>query len=390
MDLANADLYRSAGRYRIWDEFAREDAVIWTPPGISPGGFWSVFSHGSCRRVLSPSSPLTSNYGMMIGFDQEHPDHAAGTMMVASDGELHARLRRLVGPVISRIRAASMSGFVQAQVDSLLAGVRELGQVDVTARIAPYLPAAVVCEILGIPRQDRERLIELTNHAFGEAEEFFDSMTSSEAHGEILYYFSELIAGRKRDPGNDLISVLLMDEHLTERDVLINCDNVLVGGNETTRHAVAACFHAASVAGGLLGAIARDPSMIDLAVEELIRWSSPAMHVLRVATEDFCLGDQQVQKGSAVVAWLPAANRDERVFGQAGRIIPDRHPNKHIAFGHGAHHCIGATLARLEIKTLLGALASRLRSVELAAEPTWMRSNLVQGYLHLDVAMTWS
>jgi hydroxylation protein CepL len=388
IDLGDADLYRTGSRFDRWREWADRDAVVWSGPGTSPGGFWSVFSYQGCRAVLAPTAPFTSEYGMMIGFDRDHPDRSGGRMVVVSDGDWHARLRQVIGPFLSRTSATSLEAFVHGEVDRLLDTVTEAGS-DVAAGLAPCLPASVVCEILGVPAEDRLRLIELTNHAFGGADSSFDKMSPAEAHSEILFYFNDLIERRRRAPGDDLVSTMLHDERMDVGDVLINCDNVLIGGNETTRHAIAGTFHAISTRPGFLDELRADPAASHAATEEVIRWTSPAMHVLRTATRDVTILDTRIVAGQPVVAWLPSGNRDARVFADPDRFVPARRPNKHLGFGYGPHHCLGAALARVEIRVLLEVLAHRARGVELVGDPEPQRSNLVQGHRRLVVDIDW-
>jgi hydroxylation protein CepL len=387
-DLGDADLYLTEARFDMWREWAVQDAMVWSDPGAAPSGFWSVFSYQDCQQVLAPTAPFTSEYGMMIGFDAWHPDRAGGRMVVVSDGDWHTHLRKVIGPFLSRQNAANLESFARKEIVTLLDTVAERGS-DVAAQLAPALPASVVCEILGVPAEDRERLIELTNHAFGGADSTFDKMSPDEAHSEILFYFHGLIERRRADPGDDLVSTMLHDDRMDTSEVLINCDNVLIGGNETTRHSIAGTFHAISTRPGFLDELRADPGQAHIAAEEVIRWTSPAMHILRTATEDVTIKGERIAKGMPVVAWLPAANRDPRVFADPDSFVPDRRPNKHLGFGYGPHHCLGAALARLEIRALLEVLARRAKGVTLAAEPLPQRSNLVQGYRKLPVDVDW-
>jgi hydroxylation protein CepL len=334
---------------------------------------------------------------MMIGFDRSHPDKAGGTMLVASDGRRHDHLRRLIAPFLSRASAESLSAFMRREVTAIMQDLREAGGsdesnvtgLDVASHVGSRLPAAVVCELLGIPASDRELVVSLTNHAFGGKEPAFADMTPSEAHAEILSYFVDAMVRGRADPGANLVAALLSEGSLSDNEILVNCDNVLIGGNETTRHAVAGCFHAMAENPEILRAVRADPSLIPAAAEEILRWVSPAMHVLRVTTQPTVVAEQAVDEGVAVVAWLPAANRDPAVFPGSGELRLDRHPNRHLAFGHGLHHCLGAALARAELTTLLEVLASSLEGVELLAEPQWMSANQVQGYRHLSVRLHW-
>ncbi|WP_139794825.1 cytochrome P450 [Saccharomonospora piscinae] len=387
-DLGDPDRYLTDSRFDRWREWAERDALVWSGPGTSPSGFWSVFSYEGCRQVLAPGTPFSSEYGMMIGFDAWHPDRAGGRMVVVSDGAHHARLRKVMGPFLSRGKAAELLAFVRQEAAALLESAREPGT-DVAAVLAPSLPASVVCEILGVPPEDRGMMVELTNHAFAGADNTFDRMTPEEAHSEILFYCHGLIERRRVERGDDIVSVMLHDEGMDPAEVLINCDNLLIGGNETTRHAIAGLFHALSTRPGALDELRAAPDMTHLATEEVLRWTSPAMHVLRTAIQDVTVLGTRVPKGMPVVAWLPAANRDTRVFADADEFVPTRRPNKHLGFGYGPHHCLGAALARLEISAFLDVLAQRVESVALAAEPSRLRSNLVQGYRNLPIDLNW-
>ncbi|WP_030765786.1 MULTISPECIES: cytochrome P450 [unclassified Streptomyces] len=389
MDLANPDLYTSEARFEMWREYASSDAKIWSEPGFSPNGFWSVFSHQDCSAVLSPKAPFTSEHGMMIGFDAENSDSSGGRMLVVTDGSWHSNLKRLIGPFLSRLREPELHAVLEREVKEIIDRMKSRETTDVASEVGPRLPAAIVCEVIGVPLSERDNLIELTNHAFGGEESSFDRMSPAEAHSEILFYFHELVAEREKRPGDDLVSALLADGRLSVDDVVVNCDNVLIGGNETTRHSITGVFHILQSYPDVLDRIREDSGIVDLAVEEVVRWTSPAMHVLRVATEDCTIGEQRIRKGEPVVAWLSAANRDERLFADPHTFRPDRRPNRHMGFGTGPHHCLGAALARFELRSLLVRLADQARSVRLASGPTWMRSNLVQGYSGLGVSVDW-
>jgi hydroxylation protein CepL len=388
VDLGNPDLYTTVDRHRRWREFTAEDAMVWSEPGSSPTGFWSVFSHRACAAVLGPSAPFTSEYGMMIGFDRDHPDNSGGQMMVVSEQDQHRKLRKLVGPLLSRAAARKLSDRVGAEVRGVLDRVLDGEVCDVAAAIGPRIPAAVVCEILGVPAADQDMLIDLTNHAFGGEDELFDGMTPRQAHTEILVYFDELITARRKQPGDDLVGTLVADADLTTDDVLLNCDNVLIGGNETTRHAITGAVHAFATVPGLLEEVRDGSADIDTVVDEVLRWTSPAMHVLRVSTGEVTLNGHDLPSGTPVVAWLPAANRDPAVFDDPDTFRAGRKPNRHIAFGHGLHHCLGSALARIELAVVLREVAERVSRVELVKEPTWLRAVVVQGYRELAVRFT--
>lgn len=391
MNVDDPDIYSTTERFSLWRKMVDADAVVWSGPGNSPNGFWSVFSHAACSAVLSPKAPFTSEFGMVIGFDEKNPDRAGGRMLVATDGDRHTSLRRLINPYLSRTRlnGSPLRAFLLRELHNLLDRARQSAESDIAEGIGPRIPSAAICEILGIPLSDRERMMDLTDHAFGGAESSLDKMSPEAAHSEILLYFYDLIEERRRRPGDDLVSAMLRDGDMNSEDVLLNCENVLIGGTETTTNSITGTFYAASQTPGFLTLVRQYPDQLDLVIEEIIRWTSPVMHVLRVPLEDVTINETPIPEGSAVVAWLSAANRDGGVFTEPDRFIAHRKPNRHLGLGHGIHHCIGAALARMELRLILETLAERVHSIELVAEPEWLRSVFVQGYRHLPVTMTW-
>lgn len=389
MDLGNPDLYIDPQRYDMWRRFVADDAVVFSGPGWSPSGFWSVFSHRACQQVLAPGAPFTSQYGMLIGFDASNPDRGGGKMVVATDGPEHVRLRRVIGRFLKPAALERLGQFVDAEVTRLLDEAAESEVVDVARHIGPILPAAVVCELLGVPQTDRDQLIRLTDTAFASPDSDSAGTETADAHTEIFFYFDERVTECRKRPGDDLISALLGTGELGVDEVLANCYNLLIGGNQTSRHLVCGVFHAAAQVPGLLDAVRDDTAEMRPLVEELARWISPGMHVLRVATDDTAVNGQPIARGEAVVAWLSAANRDPAVFADPDTFRWDRSPNPHLTFGHGVHHCLGAQLARMEISRLFATLAARARSVTMAAPLVPTRSNLLQGYRSLPVAIDW-
>ncbi|BCY09063.1 cytochrome P450 [Actinoplanes sp. L3-i22] len=383
MDLGDPDLYRDETRFASWRAFVAEDAVVFSEPGASPSGFWSVFSHRACRQVLAAGGPFTSEYGMLIGFDADHPDRGGGKMIVATDGPAHTRLRRILGRFLSPGELAGLGRFIDDEIGRQLAVLRSSGDapVDVATGIGPRLPAAVVCQLLGVPQSDRDELIRLTDSAFASPDSDSSASQTADAHTEIFFYFHDRIEQCRRSPGSDLISALLTADGLSTDEVLANCYNLLIGGNQTSRHLITGAFLA----------LARHPVLPadgSRAVDELARWLSPGMHVLRVATDDVNVSGRRIRRGEAVVAWLAAANRDPAVFDAPGELRWDRAPNPHLSFGHGVHHCMGAQLARMEAGRLLTALARQTAGIS-CGEPVTTRSNLIQGFRSLPVSIDW-
>ncbi|MGW4967904.1 cytochrome P450 [Nonomuraea sp. NPDC004186] len=387
-DLGDDRFYATTDPTALWRELVDADAVVWTETGPGHNGFWSVFSHRACAEVLAGDAPFTSEYGMFIGFDRQNPDSGGGRMIVVSEGDWHGRLRGAINSHLTRAMSGPLAAVVEAELRDFVGRARAEDVTDVAAHFASSLPNTVVCEVLGVPDEDRERLRSLTGYAVG-APDDPARMSPSTAHLEIMVYFSELIRDRLRRPRADLVSHLLHDAGLAPDDVLVNCDNIFAAGNATTQFSVAGAFHALATAPQALELVRGDQKAVRLAVEEVLRWTTPGPHVLRVAVGDVEINGQRIARDSPVVTWLAAANRDPRVFPDPDRFDVRRHPNRHLSFGFGPHYCVGAALARMELRMLMEVLGTEVRRVRLAGEPRRLRANKVNGYRRLPVRFEW-
>lgn len=232
-------------------------------------------------------------------------------------------------------------------------------------------------------------MLECTRIAFGESSAI--DLERIEAHADILGYYADLVDFRRREAGADLISAMangtVDGRPLTDEEIFLNCDGLISGGNETTRHA--------SV-GGVLALIrepdqwrraASSPDRIDTAVNEVLRYTSPALHVLRTAARNTEIAGRAIGAGEAVTVWMPSANRDDAVFEAPDRFDVTRTPNQHLAFGNGAHFCLGGALARAELRVLFTELFENAYGAELVGPVRRLRSNLIWGYESLPVRL---
>jgi cytochrome P450 len=261
--------------------------------------------------------------------------------------------------------------------------------------VAARLPMAFICQIMGIPRRDWGDMFKWGNMSLGyeDAEYQVESASALETRREgvtkIGVYCADLAAERRGGDGEDLLSVLgnarINGRPLTKSELIHNGFLYVAGGLETTRNAIS---------GGVLALIKypeerrrlmNDPSMLAPAIEEILRWTSPITHIVRVATRDTEVGGRKIREGERLALWIPSGNRDEAVFEEPYRFDLRRTPNEHIAFGKGEHFCAGAHLARLELRIMLQALTPRLEQIELTGEVERLRSNLVAGIKHMPV-----
>ncbi|TDC87595.1 cytochrome P450, partial [Nonomuraea deserti] len=206
------------------------------------------------------------------------------------------------------------------------------------------------------------------------------------AQSEILLYYTRLAARRRTAPGDDVIS-LLVGSDLTEEEVLLNCYNLIIGGDETARLAMAGGLLALATYDKEWARLREDHALVAPAVEEILRWTTPAAHVGRIATRDAELAGRRVAAGDVVALWTVSANRDEAVFDDPDRFDVGRTPNRHLTFGHGPHFCLGAQLARAEIRALLAELRASVSAITVTGPVTWLPSNFINGVGTLPVAL---
>lgn len=396
VDVADPDLYASGDPVATWARLRATTPVFWNehPPGP---GFWSVMTYQPALDVYRNTNAFTSELGMRVDSDPAAVKAAAGKMLIVTDPPVHPRLRQLMNSAFVPRVVATLEESMRRVIEPLVDQALEKGSVDFVSEVAAVLPAAIICDIMNVPQVERSMMIELTSQAFGASVGAsdgcpMDQLQKTEAHSEIFLYYAELVEERRRNPGDDVVSALIQGDlggrPLTNEEVLLNCDGLVTGANETTRHASAAGLIALIENPGEWRRLKTGEVSIESAVDEVLRYTSPALHVMRVATRDVEVGGQQVIAGEAVVLWISSANRDESVFPHPARFDLGRKPNRHLTFGMGPHFCLGAPLARVELKVLLQVLTERVSHMEITGPVKRMRSNFMWGVDHLPVALS--
>lgn len=382
------------GQFAAWREARRHDPVAWVESSRH-GSYWSVTSHEHARQVLEDAGRFVSSQGMRLGSHADSVGAAANKMLVVADGADHARVRAALAPWFSA-RAVSSSGrALKRDLGDLLDSVVTGEPVDVVEALADAVPTFVMGEMLDIDATDADELSLLVRAAFDEPDEDEDPTARRRrmaASVQVFSYFSRLVQARRDDPGDDIVTALVRSQGpglpLPLDEVLLNCDGLVNGGLGTSRHAISGAVHAFADHPDQWARLSEDPSLVRLAVEEVLRWASPPMHMMRTATADTILGGRDVAAGDQVVLWIPSCNRDESVFADPDYFRIDRRPNRHLSLGAGPHYCIGASLGRMEIRVLLTLLLERVGTMEVVEPPRRTDSTFLNGLDRLQVVLT--
>ncbi|MFC5143636.1 cytochrome P450 [Streptomyces aureoversilis] len=389
LELCDPDLYAQGRPEELWQRMRQSGSVH---EGEHDGRrFHAVLSHARISQVLKEQRNFTSQQGMRLDQNPAATAAASGKMLIITDPPRHGEIRRIVNGAFTPRMVARLEHTMRETVTAALDEVLEAGECDFT-RVAARLPLSVICDMLGVPPGDREFMLDRTMVAFGSGEGIDDDpLAPAQAHADILAYYADLLDRRRREPREDIITALAHGTvdgvPLTDEEIFLNCDGIVSGGNETTRHAGA---------GGLLAlvrnpqqwaSLREGPELLPGAVQEILRFTSPAMHVLRTATAPVELAGRTLAPGDQVALWLAAGNRDPAVFPDPDRFDVTRRPNPHLAFAAGAHYCLGAALATRELTVLFEELLRRVRSAELTGPPRRTRSILIWGYEALPVRL---
>jgi cytochrome P450 len=361
--------------------------------------FWAVIGHGAVTDVMrqhetfhnAPEPVLSSRKAIaarrqtlrtLVHMDApDHPKYrnlAAAWFRPASMKRLTTRLEELTAKAMARLEAAP-------------------GQCDFAVDIALPYPLEAVLEILGMPADDYELILRLTQEMFGQEDPDLRRNSSPEAFAqvvsEIMAYFTKLSTDRRSHPTDDLASAIangLIDgEPIPDLDALSYYLIIATAGHDTTSYAMAGGMHALVENPEQLVALRSEPALLNNAVEEILRWSSPARHFMRTAQQDTDVAGQLVRKGDRVYLSHAAANLDPTVF--TDPLMFDIHrsnADRHVAFGHGVHFCLGAQLARMELRSLFAQLVARIEHIELAGPPAYTQTTAVGGLKRLPIRYT--
>jgi cholest-4-en-3-one 26-monooxygenase len=378
--------------HEMFDLLRTEAPVFWhEEPGDT--GFWALTKHADVLAVSRDNETFSSELGGT--FIDTQTDEALAKIRLSilnMDVPKHHRYRRLVSKGFTPRVIGQLNDSIQWRAKRIVDDVVDRGECEFVEDVAALLPLQVICEMIGLPEADWPRMFELSNKLVGfDDPEYQTTPEEGElAAAEIFGYCDAIAAERRAQPRDDLMTALVQAEVDGERldDVELNLFFVtlVVAGNETTRnlvnHAMLALIERPDEAQRLRD----DPGLWPTAVEEMLRWGSSIHNFRRTATRDTAIRGQEIAAGDKVVMYYMAANRDPDVFADPYRFDVARQPNEHVTFGGGGvHYCLGANLARAEIRAIMQQLVERLRDVELAGAARRLRSDFVNGIKTMPV-----
>jgi len=406
VDLTDLDMWANGVPYQ---EFARLRAlapVAWCEePGAGPG-FWSVLRYDDIVAASRDVRTFSSSRGVSFE-DPTDDDLAARRTIIDTDPPAHTKLRKILSGSFTQRAVAVYQHFVEALTEQVLDDGLSREPFDFVDAVAKEVPIRVLARIMGLPAGDLPRFIDLGDRLIANTDpditdvvwgrddtDAYRRFPFRSPYGKQLWDLGRaVIRDRISSPGDDLLSTLLRaevdGERLTETDLDNFFSIMVVAGNETTRIAIAQAVVAFCEHPGEWDRLRADPedaALLDTATEEVLRWTCPTHFMRRTASADVDFGTASIRAGDKVVLWYVSGNRDGAEFPDPDVFDVGRSPNRHLSFGRGGPHlCLGAHLARLEIRVVLAGLASRVARFELAGPPRRIRSNFTNGLKELPI-----
>ncbi len=352
------------------------------------GRVWGVARHADVKAVSKDPATFSNAGGI-------RPDAGPVPMMIDMDDPEHGCRRKLVNRGFTPRRVRDSEDRIRSVCDEIIDRVCEAGTCDFVWDIAAPLPLIMIGDALGVAPEDRATLLEWSDRMLrGLTGDQSALEAATEAFVGYTEYAGRVIADRRVEPADDLMSVLVhaeVDGDRLDHDSLVHESLlILIGGDETTRHVLSGGAWQVLSDRSRWDRLAADPALLTGAVEEMLRWVSPIKNMARTVTRDVSLGGQRLEAGQKLILLYPSANRDEDVFDDPFTFDITRTPNDHVAFGFGTHFCLGNSLARLELRVMFERLLDRLPDLELVeeAEPASRAANFVSGYEAMPVRFT--
>ncbi len=406
IDLLELERFQRLEHHDMFSRLRAESPVYWHdhPKGR---GFWNVVKHDDVVTVGRQAQKFSSEIGGISILDPEEYGGEAGAgadqrglMMLYTDPPKHTRYRLLVQKGFTPRMVNLLEQHLEHKAISIVDNIIERGECDFVEDLASELPLQAIAEIMGVPQEDRRLLFEWSNQLIGADDPEYarnnesDGSQSMTAAMELYMYVNALAKARASDPREDIVTKLINAEiegdKLSELEFDMFMLLLTVAGNETTRNTTSWGMWALMQHPEEFARLKADPdNLMNGAIEEILRWASPVYHFRRTAVGDTEIRGQEIKANDKVVIWYISANRDEEVFADPFRFDITRSPNEQIAFGGGGpHFCLGANLARMELRLIFRELIERLDHIELAGTPQLLRSNFIGGIKRMPITFT--
>jgi cytochrome P450 len=393
-DIYSPEAYADGPPHELFGELRHTDPVHWQDMPDQPG-YWAVLKHADVEHVARHPTLFSASEGGVVLENLDAPRlEQMRNMLLAMDPPRHRDYRQ---PLVKRFMPrviVELEERVRAITRDILGEAAERSEVEFVHDVTSHLPARVIGELVGLPREDWDRihhLAELITHSQDP-----DYVTSADSAGDgttqMAMYAIEFAARRREEePRDDLTDLLLTQDfggtRMTDIDYGIFFVQLVTAGNDTTQTMLSSGLLALLHHPDQLAAVRADPALIPGAVEEILRWANPLHYFRRTATEDTAIRDVPIKVGDKVAMYYTSANRDEEVFVDPQRFDIRRKPNPHLSFGTAEHFCLGAHLARLEGRVFFEELFATFPSIELTGEPRRLRSNLNNAFKSLPVKL---
>jgi len=394
LSLLNPAGYHAKGYpWQVWDKLRAQDPIRWIDRG--PGeSYWAVTRYKDILDIESNTAVFKNAPRSVMRASQSSELH----MIVAMDPPEHSAHRALANPFFMPRSIAWVRELVEQIVTEALDDLVERnGEViDIQDDFANLVPTAVVAAYLGTPRESWTRILDCTNQIINAEDPAVNKgrdpvQIMREGTNEVFAITAATFADRRANPREDLVSALVQAEingrKLNENELLSWAFILITAGHETTQGAFGTGLHALLQHPDQLAKLKARPELLPLAIEEMLRWSSPAIHFVRTAETDIEIAGRRIRSGDHLVMFYPSANRDEVMFIDPYVFDIERQPNRHIAFGCGPHQCIGMHLARLELRVMFSQFLKRVESVEVIDKPENVFTNNTGGFKHFPARL---
>jgi cholest-4-en-3-one 26-monooxygenase len=392
--------FQRGEHHEMFQRLRAEDPVSWNENPYGQG-FWSLTKHADVQVANRDPELFSSERGGVSLLDQEElaakrgssRGDGRGVMMLLMDPPKHTRYRLLVNKGFTPRMVGLLEQYLRHRSVSIVNNIIERGSCDFVVDLASELPLQAIAEIMGVPQEDRKLLFEWSNMLIGIDDPEYAHEDPDYASRSLYEYVNDLAVQRRSNPRDDVVTKLINAEingdKLSELEFDMFMLLLTVAGNETTRNTTAWGMYALMQNPQAYKVMRENPECRKLAIEEILRYASPVYHFRRTATQDVEIRGQQIKAGDKVVLWYISANRDEEVFDRPFEFDISRSPNEHVAFGGGGpHFCLGANLARMELRLIFDEILDRISDMRLTQEPQFLRSNFIGGIKHMPVAYT--